>query len=960
MDGAFNGAVILGDNFVAKKLRERLEKEDIRLWWEGEEMATQAAYVFDFEGNEEIWRNLDKNQKLVVVAIDDFSKISGWREKLKNSGLNWRIVGVENVYGPGMPAEGFLGKAIWLAAKNQNLVLPSVDFSFSTVAVDDVIEAIMKACFLSGNMGKTIAVTGKMTNTTEVAKILFDLAKMTKQGIVEDEEVVFSRLGELGEVEMATNILRWEPEIDFHEGVVGVVAEMVGRVDEENRLGRKKKQSVRYEKPEVRDEEEKRRFVVEVEEESASSADRQAGDEKQETRDEEEPKLTFESLKKKRMESEADMVRQEEIELKEESLIDQFQLEQFKKQSLKKEEIIQKQEVGVQKEEKKESNKRRVSKWVWWGIFGLSIIGLGWGLIATINLLAIPKKIEAVQNLVEEGKYDDANKEINKLKEDNQKIQAIFPGGDLGGLLKAEKEGLELVSLSIEMGKSVEKIRGGVFNDKAIDMQEEIKKSNGYLIDIISKMGLLEGRLSGSWEKLPKKLRGEITKIKNKLSESRQRAESIQELLPIVPEILGVGGKRREYMMLLQNENELRAGGGFIGSYAILSFEDGKFINFEVKDIYESDGQLKGHVEPPEEIKKYLGEATWYMRDANWKASFPAAAEDVLWFLEKETGRRVDGVIGINLSTVKAILKVVGEIYVPDFKEKVSADSLYQQAEYYSENKFFPGSVQKASFLGGLSIQLMEEIKNISGSKGEEFISTLIDLMDKNEIQTYFKETSAATVMKKAGWDGSIFEGTCSGERCLADYLYVVESNFGVNKVNYFIKRKITREIKIETNEVTNDLTIYYENTSRSREPPGGDYKNYVRIYLPLEAEVGQVMVKEEGKNGRILGGEDLNLKTAFGKKEVGFLVTVEVGKKAEIELKYRQKINLSEANNFSYLSYVQRQSGFGETPMKTEVNLPTGWVVMAAEPQANVEGQKIIFDGSLEKDVRFGVEMSR
>lgn len=55
--------------------------------------------------------------------------------------------------------------------------------------------------------------------------------------------------------------------------------------------------------------------------------------------------------------------------------------------------------------------------------------------------------------------------------------------------------------------------------------------------------------------------------------------------MPIVPEILGVGGKRREYMMLLQNENELRAGGGFIGSYAILSFEDGKFINFEVKDV---------------------------------------------------------------------------------------------------------------------------------------------------------------------------------------------------------------------------------------------------------------------------------------------------------------------------------------------------------------------------------------
>ena len=119
-------------------------------------------------------------------------------------------------------------------------------------------------------------------------------------------------------------------------------------------------------------------------------------------------------------------------------------------------------------------------------------------------------------------------------------------------------------------------------------------------------------------------------------------------------------------------------------------------------------------------------------------------------------------------------------------------------------------------------------------------------------------------------------------------------------------------------------------------------------------------MVKEEGKNERVLGGEDLKLETSFGKREVGFLVTVEVGKKAEVELKYRQKINLSEINNFSYLSYIQRQSGFGETPMKIEVNLPTGWVVVGVEPQANVDGQKIIFDGSLEKDVSFGVEMSR
>ncbi len=947
MDVTFNGAVILGDNFVAKKLKERLEKEDIRLWWKGEEMATQAAYVFDFEGREDVWQRLSKNQKLVVVAVDDFSEVKRWQEKLKGGELNWRIVGAENVYGMEMDTDAFLGKAIWMAAKNQNLVLPSANFNFSTVSVEDVVEAIMRACFLSGNLGKTIAVSGKMTNTVEVAKVLIDLAKMTKQGIVEDEELVFSRLDELGEAEMATDILRWEAKIEFQEGVRGVVAEMVGRVDEENRQGRKKKQERREEKQEVGEEEEKnRRFVVEVE------------DERQEIKDEngeEEEKLTFESLRKKRVINEDHVVKQEEIKLKEESLIDQFQLEQLRKGSLVDETKNEKRE-----EIRKTRDKKKISKWVWWGSFGLLIIGLGWVVITAINLLTIPRKIEAAQNLIEQGKYDVADKEIKKMKGNNQKIQAVFPGGEIGRLLKTEKDGLELMGLLIEMGKSVEKIREGVFDDKNVDMQAEIKKSNELLVESISKMGLLEGRLSGSWGKLPKRVRDKMNKIKNELSKNRQRAESIQELLPIVPEILGVKGKRKEYMMLLQNENELRAGGGFIGSYAILSFEDGKFIDFDVKDIYEADGQLKGHVEAPEEIKKYLGEAAWYMRDANWKASFPAAAENILWFLEKETGRKVDGVIGINLVTAKAILKIIGEVYVPDFKEKVNADNLYQQAEYYSENEFFPGSAQKASFLGGLSTQLMEEIKNIGGNKGEEFIAALIDLMDRNEVQMFFKEASAATVMKKAGWDGSIYEGTCSGERCLADYLYVVESNFGVNKVNYFIRRKINREIRVEAKEVINSLTINYENTARSREPPGGDYKNYVRIYLPLDAEVDQVLVKEEGKNERVLGGEDLKLETSFGKREVGFLVTVEAGKKAEVELKYRQKINLSEINNFSYLSYIQRQSGFGETPMKIEVNLPTGWVVVGVEPQANVDGQKIIFDGSLEKDVSFGVEMSR
>ena len=116
-------------------------------------------------------------------------------------------------------------------------------------------------------------------------------------------------------------------------------------------------------------------------------------------------------------------------------------------------------------------------------------------------------------------------------------------------------------------------------------------------------------------------------------------------------------------------------------------------------------------MEPPWEIKTHLNEANWYMRDANWNADFVKASADIQWFLEKEVGGKVNGVIGIDLAAAKSILRATGGIYVPDFKETIDENNLYEQAEFYAETKFFPGSVQKASFLGALGMLLFVEIK---------------------------------------------------------------------------------------------------------------------------------------------------------------------------------------------------------------------------------------------------------
>ena len=93
-----------------------------------------------------------------------------------------------------------------------------------------------------------------------------------------------------------------------------------------------------------------------------------------------------------------------------------------------------------------------------------------------------------------------------------------------------------------------------------------------------------------------------------------------------------------------------------------------------------------------------------------------------------------------------------------------------------------------------------------------------------------------------------------------------------------------------------------------------------------------------------------------FGKKEMGLLVMVPIRKKVSVEMRYRSQFK-TENEKLSYLMYVQRQSGFGDTGLVVKVTLPPEWQVTQVEPVANVNEGKILFNQKLERDLRMGVE---
>lgn len=224
-----------------------------------------------------------------------------------------------------------------------------------------------------------------------------------------------------------------------------------------------------------------------------------------------------------------------------------------------------------------------------------------------------------------------------------------------------------------------------IYNKKSTDPKNDFLQAMATIKNVLVTMQQLEAERS-----LP-------TPILSKIHELDSTINLVEETIDTWPTILGFNGKKT-YLVLFQNNMELRPGGGFIGSFGILSVENGTLGKLQIHDVYDADGQLTESIEPPYGLQRYLGVSHWFLRDSNFDPDFTTDAKQAALFLQKETKQKVDGVIAIDTTFLKNLLAVVGSVYLPDYKVTVTPDNFYLLTETNAEKNFFPGSTQKKRF----------------------------------------------------------------------------------------------------------------------------------------------------------------------------------------------------------------------------------------------------------------------
>lgn len=355
------------------------------------------------------------------------------------------------------------------------------------------------------------------------------------------------------------------------------------------------------------------------------------------------------------------------------------------------------------------------------------------------------------------------------------------------------------------------------------------------------------------------------------------KLNSVPEYLPQVVKVLELADEVSEgdkkIVMFLQNNHEIRSGGGFMGSFVELHFTDGVLNNWELVDVYEPDGQFDGFAEAPSGVAEYLsGGNGWRLPDTNWHADGPTAAQDVLRFMALGNRKDIDAALFINLSVAEEVLDVIGTIPLPDYSVYVTADNLAEVARA-DRSSFFEGSYQKTNFLEHLLRQLKLQVSSLENVTYERLFEILHHNLADGDIWAYSSTQTIQAHIEDLDWGLSLLPLPPETDTNHF-WMYSLESNVGVNKANKHVDRSLQVDLS-ETNSITK---ITFTNTSprssaSSAPSQTEEYINYYRLIFPEGTVVEQVVVEND-----VIESWDEEVITSSNDHsylQVGFLVPV-------------------------------------------------------------------------------------
>lgn len=337
-------------------------------------------------------------------------------------------------------------------------------------------------------------------------------------------------------------------------------------------------------------------------------------------------------------------------------------------------------------------------------------------------------------------------------------------------------------------------------------------------------------------DNIPAEFQDQFQLLQSESSSIENTLEQVQTFLPATLDALGYNYEKR-YLFMFQNHSELRATGGFVGTYGTVIVRNGQLEDLFINGIYDPDGQLQARVIPPKPLQYVT--PNWGTRDANWFFDFPTSAQKTMRFFEMSGQGTVDGVIAMTPHLVQQLLQIVGDVEMPDYGIIVTADNFLEVIQQEVEVNYDRQLNKPKQILADLAPILIERVMNQEDKI--EIGKVFFDGLLHKHIMLYSTNPESQALFEKQGWSGTVQQKPLITHNAMNDYLAVAISNIGGGKTDTYTDSVIDSTTTVKQDGSV-ERTIWFSREHRGGNTPYSWYNKsnygYVRFYVPLGSEI--------------------------------------------------------------------------------------------------------------------------
>ena len=586
-----------------------------------------------------------------------------------------------------------------------------------------------------------------------------------------------------------------------------------------------------------------------------------------------------------------------------------------------------------------------------------------------------------------------ARQSVDNLGQVANALLANAPGA--GGMFRSGKAlldaGANLASAATLLTRSLDFI-----NDPSLDLTSKLERAQNLAQQAQPLLASAQTELAGA-DALPSSANVDLGSIKEKVAAMNDLVNAFIRVAPALRNVLGETQARR-YLVIFQNNAELRPTGGFIGSFALLDVDRGAVTAVEVPagGSYDLQGSLKASVLSPDPLR--LVRAKWEFQDANWFPDFPTSAKKLTWFYNQSSGPSVDGVIAINAPVLAELLDAVGPINMPAYGTVATSTTVLQTAQQIVESPAARAGGKPKQFIADLMPLVLQKIMSSSGDQAIGALSIFMKALREKDIQMAFSNNDEEQAFDRLGWTGQLDPVPAA-----FDSFELVRANIAGAKTDAVIKTDVKHEsVVAEDGTVTDHVSVTLTHTGNKGDQfTGVRNVEYLRIYVPE----GSKLVKASGDirppapsffdtppegcapdqtlasiEGAVL--HDPNSGTAvnneFSRTVFGVWTQTDPGMSSTVSFDYtlpfaispvetssisvaqRLGITATPAPSAPFGLVINKQSGAANTEINSTLKLPTGWYPSFASPEGIAGTDGWSYTSSLDTDKVIGAIISK